>query len=73
MQQDERILSDPAPGIALGELADSSVNFNVRSWVKNEDYWSVRADMLEKIKLAFDANGISIPYPQQDVYMHNAA
>ena len=73
MQQDERILSEPAPGIALGELADSSVNFNVRPWVKNEDYWPVRADMLEKIKLTFDANGISIPYPQQDVYMHNAA
>ena len=73
MQQDERILSDPAPGIALGELADSSVNFNVRPWVKSADYWPVRADLLEKIKLAFDANGISIPYPQQDVYMHNAA
>ena len=73
MQQDERILSDPAPGIALGELADSSVNFNVRPWVKSEDYWPVRSDLLEKIKLAFDANGISIPYPQQDVYMHNAA
>ncbi len=71
MQQDERILSDPAPGIALGELADSSVNFNVRPWVKSEDYWAVHADLLEKIKLAFDANGISIPYPQQDVYMHN--
>jgi small conductance mechanosensitive channel len=73
MQQDERILPDPAPGIALGELADSSVNFNVRPWVKSEDYWPVRADLLEKIKLAFDANGISIPYPQQDVYMHNIA
>ncbi len=73
MQQDERILSDPAPGIALGELADSSVNFNVRPWVKSADYWPVHADLLEKIKLAFDANGISIPYPQQDVYMHNAA
>ncbi len=73
MQQDERILSDPAPGIALAELAESSVNFNVRPWVKNEDYWPVRADLLEKIKLAFDANGISIPYPQQDVYMHNVA
>ncbi len=73
MQQDERILSDPAPGIALSELTDSSVNFNVRPWVKSEDYWPVRADLLEKIKLAFDANGISIPYPQQDVHMHNAA
>jgi len=73
LQQDERILSDPAPGVALGELAESSVNFNVRPWVKSEDYWSVRPDLLEKIKLAFDANGISIPYPQQDVYMHNVA
>ncbi len=73
LQQDERILSDPAPGVALGELADSSVNFNVRPWVKSEDYWSVRPDLLEKIKLAFDANGISIPYPQQDVYIHNVA
>jgi len=73
MKQDERILEDPAASIALGELADSSVNFNVRPWVKSGDYWPVRADLLEKVKLAFDANGISIPYPQQDVYMHNAA
>jgi len=73
MQQDERILSYPAPAVAVGELADSSVNFNVRPWVKSTDYWPVRADMLEKVKLAFDANGISIPYPQQDVYMRNVA
>ncbi|HHJ17393.1 MAG TPA: mechanosensitive ion channel [Gammaproteobacteria bacterium] len=73
MQQDDRILSDPAPAIALGELGDSSVNFNVRPWVKSEDYWAVRADMLEKVKLAFDANDISIPYPHQEVYMHNVA
>ena len=70
MKQDDRILSDPAPAVAVGELADSSVNFNVRPWVNSADYWPVRADLLEKIKLAFDANGISIPYPQQDVYMH---
>ena len=73
MKQDERILQDPAPSVAMGELGDSSVNFNVRPWVKSGDYWPVRADLLEKIKLAFDANGISIPYPQQDVYMHNVA
>jgi len=73
VQQDDRILTDPAPAIALGELADSSVNFNVRPWVKADDYWPVRADLLEKIKLAFDANGISIPYPQHDVYMHEVA
>ncbi|MEN8800356.1 MAG: mechanosensitive ion channel domain-containing protein [Thiogranum sp.] len=73
MQQDERILAYPAPAVAVGELADSSVNFNVRPWVKTTDYWQVRADMLEKVKLAFDANGISIPYPQQYVYMRNVA
>ena len=73
MQQDERILSYPAPAVAVGELANSNVNFNVRPWVKSTDYWPVRADMLEKVKLAFDANGISIPYPQQDVYMRNVA
>ena len=73
MKQDDRILADPAPAVAVGELADSSVNFNVRPWVNSGDYWPVRADLLEKIKLAFDANGISIPYPQQDVYMHEVA
>ena len=73
MKQDERILADPAPAIALGELGDNSVNFNVRPWVNSGDYWPVRADMLEKVKLAFDANGISIPYPQRDVHIHNAA
>ncbi len=73
MKQDERILADPAPAVAVGELADSSVNFNVRPWVNSGDYWPVRADLLEKIKLAFDANGISIPYPQQDVYMHEVS
>ncbi len=66
---DERILKDPEPLIAVGELADSSVNFNVRPWVNSADYWSVLFDLNEKIKLAFDENGISIPYPQMDVHM----
>ncbi|VAW77174.1 Potassium efflux system KefA protein / Small-conductance mechanosensitive channel [hydrothermal vent metagenome] len=73
MKKDSRILSDPEPAVAMAELADSSVNFNVRPWVKSGDYWPVRADLLESVKLAFDAEGISIPYPQQDVHMHNAA
>lgn len=73
MRQDQRILADPAPAIALGELGDNSVNFNVRPWVNSGDYWPVRSDILEKVKLAFDANGISIPYPQRDVHIHNAA
>lgn len=68
---DDRILSDPAPLIAVGELADSSVNFNVRPWVKNEDYWDVLFSITEKVKLTFDDNGISIPYPQMDVHVQN--
>jgi small conductance mechanosensitive channel len=73
LKQDDRILADPAPAVALGELGESSVDFNVRPWVKSGDYWPVRADLLEKVKLAFDTNGISIPFPQRDVHMHNAA
>ncbi len=70
---DPRVLKDPAAGVAVAELADSSVNFNVRPWVKAEDYWAVRADLLETIKLSLDQAGISIPYPQSDVYMHTTA
>ena len=67
---DPRILKDPAPAVAVDELADSSVNFVVRPWCKKEDYWGVRCAMMEQIKAVFDQNGVSIPYPQQDVYMH---
>jgi len=66
---DERVLQDPEPFIAVSELADSSVNFVVRVWVKSEDYWGVYFDMLEKVKLTFDEKGISIPYPQMDVHL----
>ncbi len=69
---DERILKDPAPLVAVGELGDSSVNFNVRPWVKSSDYWSVYFDLNEKIKNAFDENGISIPFPQMDVHLQKA-
>ncbi|MGE4552157.1 MAG: mechanosensitive ion channel family protein [Desulfovibrionaceae bacterium] len=69
--QDSRILSDPAPTVAVSELADSSVNFVVRPWVNAADYWAVRFDFTEKVKKAFDAKGISIPFPQQDVHMHH--
>jgi small conductance mechanosensitive channel len=70
--QDERILADPEPIVAVSELADSSVNFVVRPRVKTEDYWSVCFDFTEAVKLAFDAEGITIPYPQQDLHVHNA-
>lgn len=69
LEADERILKEPASLIAVGELANSSVNFNVRPWVNSGDYWNVKFDLTERIKLAFDANGISIPYPQMDVHL----
>lgn len=65
---DTRILHEPAPMVAVSELADSSVNFVVRAWTKTDDYWDVYFDMLEKVKLTFDEKGISIPYPQMDVH-----
>jgi len=73
LSEDERILADPAPTVAVGELADSSVNFNVRPWCKTSDYWGVYGDIHEKIKLTFDAEGISIPYPQMDIHQDKAA
>ncbi|QCI27452.1 mechanosensitive ion channel family protein [Caminibacter pacificus] len=68
-----KVLKDPAPAVALAELADSSVNFNVRPWVKSEDYWGVRSELLEIIKTTFDEKGINIPYPQMDVHVDNKA
>lgn len=69
MTEDGRIFEDPAPAILLMELADSSVNLAVRPWVKAADYWDVRSDLLERVKTKFDANGISIPFPQRDVHL----
>ncbi len=71
MEEDERVLKDPAPTVAVAELADSSVNFNVRPWVKSADYWGVYLDMHEKVKKTFDAEGVSIPFPQMDVHVNN--
>jgi small conductance mechanosensitive channel len=68
--EDDRVLAEPKTTIAVSELADSSVNFIVRPWVKTKDYWDVRFHLTEKIKLRFDEAGISIPYPQQDVHLH---
>ncbi len=73
VQADERILKEPEPLVAVGELAESSVNFKVRPWVKSGDYWDVHHDLNEKIKLAFDENNISIPFPQMDVHMDKVA
>ena len=73
LSEDERILADPAPTVAVGELADSSVNFYVRPWCNTSDYWGVYGDIHEKVKLTFDAEGISIPYPQMDVHQDKVA
>jgi len=70
---DDRIFKDPAPQVALSELADSSVNFVARPWVKTGDYWGVFFDTTEAVKKRFDAEGISIPYPQSDVHVYQQA
>jgi len=71
INEDERILKDPEPFIALSELADSSVNFVVRVWVNSGDYWGVFFDMNEKIYKKFAEVGLNIPFPQMDVHVHN--
>lgn len=67
---ESRVLKDPEPALMLSELADSSVNFTLRLWVNAADYWGVYFDMHEAVKKTFDAEGISIPFPQRDVHIH---
>lgn len=71
LADEDRILSDPAPTVAVSNLGASSVDLVVRPWVKTEDYWSVYFAITEKIKLTFDEEGISFPFPQQDVHLIN--
>ncbi len=73
VKEDERIFSDPAPLIAVSELGDSSVNLVMRVWVNTPDYGGVRFALTERVKLAFDAAGIEMPYPQRDIHMKDAA
>lgn len=70
IDKDKRILKTPTPQILLSELADSSVNFTLRMWLKKENYWDVHFEMMEHVKKSFDKHKISFPYPQMDVYMH---
>jgi len=72
LESDERILQEPKPFVAVSELADNSVNFITRAWVKSADYWGVYHDTLEKVKLSFDENHISIPYPQMDLHLNGS-
>lgn len=69
IMNDPRVLKDPAPFVAVSELGESSVNFTTRSWVQTADYWDVYFSQIEAVKLAFDAKGISIPFPQMDVHV----
>ena len=64
-----KVLKDPAPRVAVVEMADSSVNFVVRPWCKGDDYWDVWFEVTQAIKEQFDANGVTIPFPQRDVHL----
>jgi small conductance mechanosensitive channel len=70
LTSDERVLEDPAPQIVVAELADSSVNIVARPWAKAADYWGLKFDVTETVKKRFDAEGISIPFPQRDVHVY---
>ena len=73
LAEDDRVLKDPNPTVAVLELGDSSVNFVVRPWVKSADYWDTYFDITAKVKLALDASGITIPFPQRDVHIKGQA
>ncbi|MGB0404018.1 MAG: mechanosensitive ion channel family protein [Salibacteraceae bacterium] len=72
ISEDNRIMKTPEPFVALGALADSSVNLTVRVWVNPADYWGVYFDMNEKIYKNFEKEGLNIPFPQMDVHVHNS-
>lgn len=69
MEEDERFLTDPAPAVFIEQLNNSSVDLRFRAWAKNEDFWDLSNNMPEKVKKAFDREGISIPFPQRDVHL----
>ena len=71
LSEDERILDDPQPFLALKELGDSSVDITVRVWVKAGDFWPVHFRMNEEVYKTFEKEGLSIPFPQRDVHIHN--
>ena len=71
LNSDSRILKDPAPFVAVSELADSSVNFAVRAWVESADYWDVFFEMNKRVYKEFGQHGLNIPFPQMDLHVHN--
>ena len=68
-----KVLGEPATNVFISNLGDSSVDFGVRPWVKSEDYWGVRAEILATAKVALEAAGCNIPYPQTDVHLHQVS
>lgn len=70
LADDDRILDEPEPQVAINELGGSSVNMIVRPWTRKEDYWPLKFDLTERIKRRFDEEGINFPYPSHDVYLH---
>jgi small conductance mechanosensitive channel len=72
VEEDVRVLAEPAPLIVVGALGESSVELTVRVWTKSSDLWPLYWDMQEKVKKTFDAEGISIPFPQRDVHLYQA-
>jgi small conductance mechanosensitive channel len=73
LRKDSRILSDPEPLVAVSELSDSSVNLVVRPWCRRDDYWSLRFDLIRKLKEELEQAGCTIPYPQRDVHLHQVS
>jgi len=72
LDADNRILKTPAADIFVSEHGDNSINFVVRPWVNSNDYWPVYFATMENVKIAFDKDGISIPFPQRDIHLHQA-
>jgi len=70
LDEDERVLPEPEPRISVGSLGDNSVNIIVRPWTKTDDLWPVYWDMHERVKKAFDKEGLTIPFPQRDVHLY---
>ncbi len=70
LEKHEKVLDDPEPVIMLMDLGDSSVDFAVRPWVNSADFWVVRSELMEQIKVALEQSGCSIPFPQRDVHLH---
>ncbi|SHE62783.1 small conductance mechanosensitive channel [Psychroflexus salarius] len=71
LSNDDRTLKDPAPVVFVGGLGDNSVDLSVRYWAKNEDFWGLHFDFIEKLKVDLENEGISFPFPQRDVHLYN--